>query len=258
VPDRRTPRRAAAVATAIGAVMALAVLAAACDSGDGRQLAPPNPNETASLLNPTTTTVPPSSAALGSGVPGEGVGQEGLTLRAPWEDEGNIDPRFACTDGAAGTGVSPALSWSGVPAGATNLALVVTDLSADGFVHWIVVGIDPEITGTAEGLAPAGAVQGKNGFGAIGWGGPCPPAGSGSHEYLVQLYALNKDLALTDGFDAQPAIDAIEAASMATVSLVGRYPPEGTSGATGGGAIAPAPTAATTVPATVGHGPPPT
>ena len=191
----------------------MAVLAAACDSGDGRQLAPPNPNETATLVNSTTSTVPPSSAALGSGIPGEGVGQEGLTLRAPWEDEGNIEPRFTCANGAPGSGVSPALSWSGVPAGTNNIALVVTDLSADGFVHWVVVGIDPEITGTAEGLAPAGAIQGKNGFGAIGWGGPCPPAGSGEHEYLVQLYALNKDLGLTDGFDAQPAIDAIEAAS---------------------------------------------
>jgi Raf kinase inhibitor-like YbhB/YbcL family protein len=83
------------------------------------------------------------------------------------------------------------------PQGSATLALVVTDLSADGFVHWVVVGIDPEITGTAEGLAPPGAIQGKNGFGAIGWGGPCPPAGSGEHEYLVQLYALDKDLGLT-------------------------------------------------------------
>jgi len=87
----------------------VAVLAAACDSGDGRQLAPPNPNETATLVNSTTSTVPPSSAALGSGVPGEGVGQEGLTLRAPWEDEGNIEPRFTCANGTPGTGVSPAL-----------------------------------------------------------------------------------------------------------------------------------------------------
>jgi Raf kinase inhibitor-like YbhB/YbcL family protein len=240
-----------ATAGALGGLLAVAVLAAACDSGDGRQLAPPNPNETATLVNSTTSTVPQSSAALGSGVPGEGVGQEGLTLRAPWEDEGNIEPRFTCTNGTPGTGVSPALSWSGVPAGTDNVALVVTDLSADGFVHWIVVGIDPEITGTAEGLAPAGAIQGKNGFGAIGWGGPCPPAGSGEHEYLVQLYALDKDLGLTDGFDAQPAIDAIEAASMATVSLVGRYAAAGTP-TTASGAVV------TTVGPTVTNGPSPT
>ena len=139
-----------------------------------------------------------------------------------------------------------------MPAGTNNLALVVTDLSADGFVHWIVVGIDPEITGTAEGLAPAGAIQGKNGFGAIGWGGPCPPAGSGEHEYLVQLYALDKDLGLTDGFDAQPAIDAIEAASMATVSLVGRYAASVTAGSAST-AIPSTVIPPTTIPRTDGH-----
>jgi Raf kinase inhibitor-like YbhB/YbcL family protein len=257
VPDRRTPRRAAASAGALAGLVAVAVLAAACDSGDGRQLAPPSPDGTATLVNSTTSSVPPSSAALGSGVPGEGVGQEGLTLRAPWEDEGNIEPRFTCANGTPGTGVSPALSWSGVPAGTNNIALVVTDLSADGFVHWVVVGIDPDITGTAEGLAPAGAIQGKNGFGAIGWGGPCPPAGSGEHEYLVQLYALSKDLGLTDGFDAQPAIDAIEAASTATVSLVGRYAGAGTP-TTASGAVVTAATAPTTVGPTVTNGPSPT
>jgi Raf kinase inhibitor-like YbhB/YbcL family protein len=217
-------------------------------TGDGRELRPATPDQTATLVNSTTTTVPPSPAALGSGLPGEGVGEGGLTLKAPWEDEGDIDARFACADEKPGTGVSPALSWSGVPTGANNLALVVSDLTADGFVHWVVVGIDPEITGTAEGLAPAGAIQGKNGFGTVGWGGPCPPAGTGQHEYLVQLYVLDKDLALTEGFDPQPALDAIEAASTGTVTLVGRY---------GAGSASSASSSASTGP-TVTPGPGPT
>jgi hypothetical protein len=153
------------------------------------------------------------------------VGELGMTLRAPWEDEAVIDSRFTCDSvgGVSGGGLSPALSWSGVPAGATNLAVVVTDLSADGFVHWVVTGIDPGVTGLGEGEAPAGGIQGTNGFGEVGWGGPCPPPGTGDHEYLVQLHALDRDLGLAPGFDGEEAIPDIEAASIATVSVVGRY-----------------------------------
>ena len=73
----------------------------------------------------------------------------------------------------------------------------------------------------------------------------------------MQLYALDKDLGLTDGFDAQPAIDAIEAASMATVSLVGRYAAAGTP-TTASGAVVTAATAPTTVGPPGTNGPSPT
>ncbi len=133
--------------------------------------------------------------------------------------------RFTCDSagGESGEGLSPALSWSGVPVEATNLAVVVTDLSADGFVHWVVAGIDPGVTGLGEGEAPAGGIQGTNGFGEVGWGGPCPPPGTGEHEYLVQLHALDQDLGLAPGFDGEEVIPDIEASSIATVSVVGRY-----------------------------------
>jgi Raf kinase inhibitor-like YbhB/YbcL family protein len=206
-------------------ISAAALLTAACDTGDGRELRPAGPDQTASVFNSTTTTIPADPAVLGSGLPGEGVGELGLTLRAPWEDEAPIDVRFTCDSagGVSGEGLSPALSWSGVPLEATNLAVVVTDLSADGFVHWVVTGIDPGVTGLGEGEAPAGGIQGANGFGEVGWGGPCPPVGTGEHEYLVQLHALDRDLGLAPGFDGEEAIPDIEAASIATVSVVGRY-----------------------------------
>jgi Raf kinase inhibitor-like YbhB/YbcL family protein len=239
----------------LGRVIGLAgllTLVAACDHGDGRELRPAGPDQTADILLPTTSTVAPDPAALGSGIPGEGVGEQGLTLRAPWEDEGAIDPKYTCeqTGGTPGTGASPALSWSGVPAETDNLALLVTDLSANGFVHWAMVGLDPTLTSLPEGLADTVAVQGTNGFGKKGWSGPCPPAGSGEHEYLVQVYALDQDLGLTPGFDATDAIPQIESASIAAVSLVGRF----TANADATSTTA---STATSVGATVTHGPSP-
>jgi hypothetical protein len=152
-------------------VAAVAVVTVACDTNDGRQLRPAAPDQTASVFNSTTTTIPPDPAVLGSGLPGEGVGELGMTLRAPWQDEAVIDARFTCDSagGVSGEGLSPALSWSGVPAEATNLAVVVTDLSADGFVHWVVTGIDPGVTGLGEGEAPAGASRGRTV--SARWGG---------------------------------------------------------------------------------------
>jgi Raf kinase inhibitor-like YbhB/YbcL family protein len=218
----------------LGLLAAVALLGA-CDHGDGRELRPAGPDQTADLVLPTTTTIAPNPSILGSGLPGEGVGEEGLTLRAPWEDEGPIDPRYTCeaSGGTPGTGASPALSWSGVPADTNNLAVVVTDLTANGFVHWAMVGVDPTVTSLPEGVAGQYAVQGRNGFGNIGWGGPCPPAGSGEHEYLIQVYALDRDLGLTPGFDAAAAEQQIDAASIAAVSLVGRFSAGGSGVASG-------------------------
>jgi len=239
---RGTPFAILAVAAA------LVIVAAACDTGDGTTLQPAGPDQTASMVNPTTTTTIVGASA---GAPGQGVGEDGLTLRAPWEDEADIPALYTCVPsrGKAGTGVSPAIEWTGVPAGTNNLALVVTDLSANGFVHWAVVGIPPTSPGVVQGQEPVGGVVGRNSFGTAGYGGPCPPAGAAAHEYLFQLYALDRDLGFQPGFDARSQQAAIEAASSSAVSLVGRF---GRPAAAGAAATvttrAPAPTQVTVKP----------
>ena len=112
---------------------------------------------------------------------------------APWQDGGDIPVRNTC----AGEDVAPALSWSGVPDGAVELALVVIDDDADGFVHWVLTGFDPAIRSLLEGQVPDGARQWSNTFGAPRWNGPCPPAGS-PHTYRFVLYALNQQLEVAD------------------------------------------------------------
>jgi Raf kinase inhibitor-like YbhB/YbcL family protein len=104
---------------------------------------------------------------------------------------------FGCT----GKNISPALQWTGVPAGTKSLALIVHDPDAPtgvgGFTHWIVYNIPANATriakgaGTADGkLLPVGTVQASTSFGTPGWGGPCPPAGDKPHQYVFTLYAL--------------------------------------------------------------------
>ncbi|MGE5182643.1 MAG: YbhB/YbcL family Raf kinase inhibitor-like protein [Acidobacteriota bacterium] len=106
---------------------------------------------------------------------------------------------FGCT----GENVSPELEWSNPPAGTKSFALMVHDPDAptgSGWWHWVVYNIPadakslPAGAGTADGKhLPAGAVQGNTDFGTPGYGGPCPPAGSGKHHYEFTLFALKVD-----------------------------------------------------------------
>ena len=102
---------------------------------------------------------------------------------------------FGCKGGNA----SPALAWSGAPAGTQSFALLMHDPDAptgSGWWHWIVYNIPPGTAAFAAGAGdpkkgqiPAGAVQGRNDYGSTGYGGPCPPPGK-PHHYNFTLYAL--------------------------------------------------------------------
>ena len=103
---------------------------------------------------------------------------------------------FGCTGG----NVSPSLSWRNAPAGTQSFALMMHDPDAptgSGWWHWVVWNIPANLSALpggagdpAKGLLPAGVMQGNTDFGTPGYGGPCPPPGSGPHHYHFRLYAL--------------------------------------------------------------------
>ena len=95
---------------------------------------------------------------------------------------------IARSNTCAGEDVPPMLTWTGIPMGTAELAVVVRDLDADGFVHWVVAGIPVGAGGISGGALPEGAVQATNDFGRPGWAGPCPE--SGTHHYEFRVYAL--------------------------------------------------------------------
>ena len=66
---------------------------------------------------------------------------------------------FGCT----GDNRSPALSWSGAPAGTRSFAIVVHDPDAPtgvGFFHWIALDIPAATTSLAENAAASGLPEG--------------------------------------------------------------------------------------------------
>src|SRR5690349_22587387 len=99
--------------------------------------------------------------------------------------------------GCKGANTSPALAWSGAPAGTQSFALLVHDPDAptgSGWWHWVLYNIPANATSIpAGGPLPKGATEGNTDFGKAGYGGPCPPAGSGDHHYNFTLFALKVD-----------------------------------------------------------------
>ncbi|HKR55325.1 MAG TPA: YbhB/YbcL family Raf kinase inhibitor-like protein [Gemmatimonadales bacterium] len=105
--------------------------------------------------------------------------------------------------GCTGTNTSPALAWTGAPAGTKSFAVTIYDPDAptgSGWWHWVVYNIPATTTSLPTGagdasknLLPAGAVQGNTDFGAPGYGGACPPPGDKAHHYFITVYALNVD-----------------------------------------------------------------
>jgi Raf kinase inhibitor-like YbhB/YbcL family protein len=137
--------------------------------------------------------------------------------------------------GCNGADVSPALRWAGAPAATKSYALTVWDPDAPvhgGWWHWVLFDMPASTASLAagagstnQGAAPAGSVEGKTSFGKPGYGGPCPPVGSGAHHYIFTLYALDEARvagasAKTDG----PALkQLIEHHVLASTTLVGRF-----------------------------------
>jgi len=129
--------------------------------------------------------------------------------------------------GCTGQNVSPPLEWKNPPAGTKSFALMVHDPDAptgSGWWHWVVYNIPadatslPEGAGDAAGAAlPKGAIQGNTDFGKPGWGGPCPPPGSGKHHYNFMLYPLK-----VDKIDAPPGASAAMIGFNASANAVGK------------------------------------
>jgi Raf kinase inhibitor-like YbhB/YbcL family protein len=117
---------------------------------------------------------------------------------------GRIPVRFTCR----GADVSPPLRWSRVPSKTKEIALLMIDRSAPGgpFTHWALAGIPPTDRGLPTGRLPSGAVAGRNDFGKVGYGGPCPPAGK-VHHYVIELLALAKRVRLSRGFASDALTD---------------------------------------------------
>lgn len=103
-----------------------------------------------------------------------------------------IPIRYTCD----GDDVSPPLAWSGAPDNTRSFVLLCSDPDAPSgtWWHWAVYNI-PAHTNQLKEHYPTDAKVGEThqaltDFRRIGYGGPCPPSGHGTHHYHFRLLAL--------------------------------------------------------------------
>ena len=150
------------------------------------------------------------------------LNRDGFRLRSPAFDDGEgLDPSFTADEEDA---VAPPLEWSAPPAGTVELALVVEDPDAptpEPFCHWLVWGLAPQQGKLLEGEVPPRV--GKNAFGNSEWLLPDPPTGHGPHDYVFQLFALDRPVALMPGATRGDLIEAMQGHVIAVALLTATY-----------------------------------
>ena len=160
------------------------------------------------------------------------VADAALTLTSPTigTDDGKLAADNAGPGPCGGKDLSPALAWSGAPAGTASFAITIFDQDGQkgqGVSHWVVYGIAPTVTSipTGFGSAPSPAfVGGNNSHGAPLYTGACPPVGDAPHHYLITLYALDlAPAALAPGLAREAFFPAIKGHVLGATSFVGVY-----------------------------------
>jgi hypothetical protein len=153
-------------------------------------------------------------------------GKEAMEIKSSAFTEGaTIPKKYTC----AGEDISPPLSWSDPPKGTKSLALICDDPDAPvgTWVHWVFYGVSPDVRKLDEGVPPDGEVlkgakQGRNDFGNLGYGGPCPPPGP-AHRYYFKLYAMDMKLMLPAGATKSELLGALDGHVLAEAQLMGRF-----------------------------------
>ncbi len=122
-----------------------------------------------------------------------------------------------------GEDINPNLEISEIPEDTKSLVLIMDDPDAPvgTFTHWMVWNISPKLTDIRENSAPENAIQGRNDFGKIGYGGPMPP--SGTHRYFFKIYALDTELDLTEGAGKEEVEVAMHGHILDKAELTGLY-----------------------------------
>ena len=207
---RRSPTRATAIT-----ITAIALILAACGG---------NSNGNGYGSSATSTSVPAKTDAtsIAAAPPPASAIPSTLTLTSDaFTNDVTIPTKYSCS----GDATSPALAWSGAPAGTKAFALIVHDPDAPlagGFTHWILLDI-PGTTASIPAAVPTGATIAGGGAQLIAYRGMCPPVGASAHHYHFRLYALDAAL----GAAAGKSKDSIEAAMqghiLAQTDLVGLF-----------------------------------
>jgi Raf kinase inhibitor-like YbhB/YbcL family protein len=142
---------------------------------------------------------------------------------------GDIPASYTCK----GEGVSPEVSWEGVPDNVRSYVLIATDwdgpsprLRLRNFTHWLLFNIPRGVHEVKSAVRPLELTQekievGKNSSDAAAYMPPCPPLGR--HRYIFRLYALDVPQVHPAARDRDAVMDAMKGHVLAYGEIVGLF-----------------------------------
>jgi len=191
------------------------------------------------LVAVTIVFAPVQARAQGQGRGGQGRGGTPtpplIMTSTAWEDGGVIPNKY--TQAAGDAAVSPALSWSQVPAGTQSFVLLLHDpepvlnkSAKMDITHWLIWNIPGTSTGLPEGVAQGTLPDGSRqvSLRSQGFMGPGAPPGP-YHHYTFELYALDTKLDVPEGTPQQAAdtrtavMNAMDGHVLGKAVLVARF-----------------------------------
>jgi Raf kinase inhibitor-like YbhB/YbcL family protein len=148
-----------------------------------------------------------------------------------YSNDAVIPLRYAHHTVRGGENISPGFSWSDPPTTTKSFAFSIIDPHpvANNWVHWLVIDIPFRARGIPEGASrteklPQGCAELSSTYRELGYGGPAPPPGSGSHPYVATVYALNvESLSLGKDTSLGEFRRAIEGKVIAEAEMTGYY-----------------------------------
>lgn len=151
-----------------------------------------------------------------------------ISVKSEWFRSGEAMPLRSAGVGV-GENVSPPLTWSGVPAGTQEIAIILEDPDAPlprPFVHMIAYHIAPNNRMLAEGALNREArdvLFGKSTTGAKGYMGPRPVPGHGPHRYCFYVLALDLPVGALRAPNLRTFLKSISGRTIGYGCLVGIY-----------------------------------
>ncbi|MBI5472527.1 MAG: YbhB/YbcL family Raf kinase inhibitor-like protein [Ignavibacteriae bacterium] len=142
-----------------------------------------------------------------------------------------IPTKHAHNSVVGGRNISPGFEWTNPPVTTKSFLLTIVDPHpvANNWVHWILANIPFNVRKIVEGASrskslPPGSKEMISSFNELGYGGPAPPRGSGTHPYVATLYALNiESIKVGVSTSLKQVLNMIEGKVIAEASVTGSY-----------------------------------
>ena len=170
----------------------------------------------------------PAATDPGKTAPSEGTAMAFALTSPAFTHDARIPKQYT----GEGQDLSPPLEWAATPEGTKAFALICDDPDAPRgtWDHWLLWNLPAALRKLPEGVPTTktlpdlgGAVQGANSWPKIGYGGPMPPPGHGTHHYHFVLYALDQVLDLAPGANKAALQKAMKGHVLAEARLMGTY-----------------------------------